>query len=380
MEKTRSHLATVLVSALFVVPSCTSPKSEEPPFTPQYSTERLRIATEFEEAICRGQIDLWEAQVDLIEQDLGGSRSYVWIDLFTDVEQLTEACHFSPDIGQIGGCWSGSVIYSTSNKVAHELVHAWTMVTNHEPLPLLREGLADRMAGAVLRWTGPRYTRSNLLQATLAVHEYTPAAHFVAWLMATYGTERFLDLYANTFAGMAEADLDEAIRMALGQELDAVLGSFMAADDLYFPAMGSQACGRGEKIAWTGDAALWSEHGSCSDGPFLGFQGSAWQRIAIDIPVSGNFVLDTNGRPAAMTRCLTLPTRASDVVTSDFPVTDDWNNSAPLQSMARSFGLGKDEDWSDLTLALTAGTYEIWIDRNYDAAVPIPMTMSLRRI
>jgi hypothetical protein len=180
-------------------------------------------------------------------------------------------------------------------------------------------------------------------------------------VVETYGTDRFLDLYARTSRGSSAKALDAAARAALGSSIEEVLAAYENAPPTYYPGMGSQACGAAAKTPWQGETATWEVVTECLDGPLIGFEGGPWQRVVLEVPSDGVYVLDTAGHAAAMTHCLTAPTEESALGSSESPVADDWEYSDALESWIGPYGWEYDEDWADLALDLGAGTYEIWI-------------------
>lgn len=358
-----------------------------PPFSPKYETEHLRIGTDFDTQPCRGLLDLWEAQVSAIEDHLGVYRDHVWIYQFQRPEPLQLMCGREPIAGDgsaVAGCWNGTVIFALGSAIPHELVHAWTMATNPDPAPILREGLAERMSGQVTGPGGP-VRMDDLLAKQWPGYGYTRSAHFVAWLMATHGVDSLMALYARSSRGASASELAAAFRATLGPGPEEVLAAYEAAPRTYYPGLGSLACGTGEVVAWEGDAATWQAEGSCLEGPLIGYETGMWQRLAVDVPASGTYVLDTGRRPASLTRCLTVPTFEAELQPSARPISDDWDLDAPpLQSLFQVYGrpsADEDEDWADLVLDLAAGRYEILIAREaYEHPLFQPIEMSLRRV
>lgn len=344
----------------FVAASCTpdAPEApEEPPFAVRFTSERLEIGMNVDIELCRGQLDLWEAQIDAIELHLGFTRESAWIYLFLgDYAGLSRTCN-RPDVG---GCWSDPVIYSDLNSVAHELVHAWSMSTNPDPLPVLREGIAQRMAGPAIRSSG-LYTAADLLLELNSSYDYLRASHFVAWLMETYGTDRFVDLYRRTSRGASAKSLDKAARAIFNRSIDELLAAYQDASPTHYPGMGSQACGAASKVAWRGDAATWASITDCADGPLTGAAGGPWQRVVLDVPDDGAYVLDTGRRIASMTYCLTTPTDAAALEATSPPVLEDWFYDDAAERRVDAYGWDDDENWADHSLDLRAGTYELWI-------------------
>lgn len=351
------------------------------PFVPKYESERLKIGTSFGDALCRGYLELWERHIDILEETLGASREFAWLFLYAqdETELITSDCGWDPST-PVSGCWRSPVARAKLEVVPHELVHAWAATVQPRALPSLTEGLAARMDGTVPRRGSAPFTEDDLLRERFTSPYYPRAGHFVAWLMATHGADAFMALYARATRGVTRAEVSDAFAETLGEPLDDVMRAYETSGRQYYPAMGGAACGQGLVAPWRGEAATWSAEGSCEEGPWIGFvDGLWWQRVTIEVPSAGTYVLDTGRRLASLTRCLTEPADESELPPLPALATGDWLHGLPSDDLLDVFGYG-DEDWADEELELEAGTYEVRIERKSREFAPFDDEMSLRRL
>lgn len=159
MNGGRSRPLALLV---FLSGACESPPASSPveiPFIAEYSTERLRIATDFTAELCAGNIALMDAQIRWMEQEIDGQRENpTWIYLYADGETI-DACP-EPDGGVALGCWDAPVVYTTWDAASHELVHAYLSEVNDLVPIVLREGAAVALEGNII-WSNAN-NRGNL--------------------------------------------------------------------------------------------------------------------------------------------------------------------------------------------------------------------------
>lgn len=344
------------------------------PFVPVHDTGRLRIGTSFADGLCRGERDMWEAHLDVVEQTFGASRESTWLylDLDDEMEQIAEDC--GSDYASLLGCWRDPVVRSVRLAVPHELVHAWLDPVQPRGLPVLREGIAVRMSGLVVFIAGEPFTPEEAGPLTLddlvldvPSGKYDEAGHLVAWLLATYGAETFMALYTRTTYGMSEAELSAAFLEVLGQTTEDVLLAYQTTARDYYPAMGGSACSRGPRIPWHDGAATWQTEASCADGPLFGFESSdQWQRVIVEVPTNGWYLLDLAGREASMTRCLTEPSDESELQPQVkwWAVKGDWEYAVPMIDFYNPRVAQRTDEWAEHELELVAGTYAVWVQRD----------------
>lgn len=350
----------ILMFALFGLGAAACVSAVEDPFVPKYESKRLQIGTSFDDVLCLGAMELWESHVDEIEQMLGVSRDFAWLFVYRDdeLEQITKDCDGDGgDIAKLTGCWRDPVARAILGIVPHELVHAWTATVQHRPLPALSEGLAVRMTGTVQHIGMQEFTVDDLLFFEPTAEHYPQAGHFVAWLLSTHGPETFMELYIRASRGMTQPQLSMIFLDVLDKTPEEILLTYQSSAKDYYPAMGAAACGRGPRISWHEDAATWPAEGSCLEGPFFGFETSNWwQRVTIEVPTSGPYLLDPAGRMAAMTRCLTVPADESELPEPQSLVNGDWLHYDPMDLSGATF------DWEE-PIELEVGVYEVWVER-----------------
>jgi len=374
MRDTSFHefIVRSFVACAVVLTACA--EEAEPPFEPQYETERLRIGTSLEARICSEVMNVWEAQIDEIEQLLGISRDFAWLYLYADDETGTIGMDCGKDV-PVKGCWRDPVVRTTFEAVTHELVHAWTATVRRGPLPLLQEGIAVRMQGNAQR-AGAALTMEDLYAEEIHERSYPAAGHFVAWLIATHGVERFMELYARSARKMTPAATSALFLDVLGSTAEEVVLDYSTHSKELYPGAGALACGRAEPVAWKGDAAVWYADGSCEGGGWWGFEGS-WglERVTIELTTSGSYVFDTGGREFWLTHCLTAPADESELPELPSGVTEDGRLSSPLD--LRYFITDEEAG----VLELPAGTYEVGVlrRRNEELELMPPTEMSLRK-
>lgn len=356
----------------------------EDPFVPQQETARLRIGLTFEGTLCRGHLDMWEEHLDILEQTFDLDRDEAWILLYDDEDgrQISTDCGWRPDIDS-DGCWRDPLVRSILEAVPHELVHAWFGARKGRALPFLREGIAERMGGDVQHREAPTLGISEFLlvdsvedEPDFPSHLYREAGHFVAWLLDTYGPEKFVALYIDTARGMTETEATAVFKNVLGLSLDEVLSAYEATAKEYYPSMGGAACSEGPVVPWQGDAATWQSDGTCAEGPLFGYvEGRRWQRVTVEVPSAGTYRLEPGQRYAAILRCLKAPLDEVELpVLHADGVGGDWLASPPR------FSGNAYDFWDQIPPAeLEPGTYEVWVERTDD--VPgMDSTVRLRRL
>lgn len=121
--------------------------------------------------------------------------------------------------------------------------------------------------------------------------------------------------------------------------------------------------------------ATWPASGSCLDGPFFGFESTTyWQRVTIEVSAPGAYELDSGGRLASVTRCLTAPADLDELPEIAGLVTGDWKHSSPSGDLSYSL-----DDWAGRVLELDAGLHEVWVRRSREQS-SMQSEMSLRAL
>ena len=352
--------------------------SQGDPFVPEYETPSLRVALTFDTELCLGHLDMWQAHVEFIERTFHVSREFAWMLVYEDPAPIAEDCGVD---NPSRGCWNGEVAYVTTDSAQHELVHAWMASLHHKTLRSLSEGLAERLSGSVRARGDDLLTVADLL-ATVDIgdslgypaEKYEEAAHFVAWLLAEYTPDVFMEFYKQARVGMTEDELSAVTTEVFGITAEELLQNYQASAKDYYPGMSAAACGQGPVVPWKGEEATWSAAGSCAEGPLFGFaELGQWQRVTIEVQTAGTYRLDVGGRWAAMTRCILEPLDEAELPElKPDGIGGDW-----LFDTAMGDTLNQYPEW-DHPLELDAAIYEVWVERSQDGAQS-SAGMSLRR-
>lgn len=156
----------------------------------RYQTEHLHVATDFDEPLCRGDLDHYELLISTLESQLGTT-----LDKQVDV-YLWDPLAWSPSPGwcsseTASGCYGQATIHSSLDSVDHELVHAVAEGLG-SPAPFWSEGAAEALQSDRTFFNNSLpLDNVDLDTSTLS---YQTAGHFSRWLLETYGQERYREL------------------------------------------------------------------------------------------------------------------------------------------------------------------------------------------
>ncbi len=157
----------------------------------RYETEHLRIGTDFDEPLCRGDLDRMELVITVAESLLATSveeRVDVYLWSVEDWPGANVVCRAGT-----GGCYlrSGPTIYANQALIDHELIHAVT-ATLGRPATIWDEGAAEALQSQRKRYATSRITDNLELEAPEL--DYNAAGSFVRWLLETRGPEQLREL------------------------------------------------------------------------------------------------------------------------------------------------------------------------------------------
>jgi hypothetical protein len=259
----------------------------------QYETAHLRIHTDSDYPLCKGDLLALEDLVHRVEQELavemkGVSTIYMWHDE-TWFGGPHENCP-----ANTGGCINPmkSTVWTSRSSLEHEIVHA--VVGRNKVSPFFDEALADIYRGDQTRF-GRSAPSANEGKSDVTVDRGT-GRHFVRWLRERWGAQRLAQLVN---AGRTFKNFESVYGMSLE-----------AAEELYFneapygyPAM--YAC-QSPEIVWTSDGLGWAEEIvlDCAEGEDVRSHGGA---IGVErtflIREAGLYTFDTNAYWFELYRC-----------------------------------------------------------------------------
>lgn len=289
-----------------------APACEQPLPKFQYETQHLRIATDFDEPLCRGDLDHYESVITRLEDVLGTNVEgrtdvYLW-DLSTP---LPGWC----SLENAGGCYSDGVVYADQTTLAHELVHVVIASLGH-PTVFWNEGAA--MSLQVDRSYLYEGKPSDNLDLDAPYLDYHAAGHFSRWLFETYGVELYRALLRAP--GSAREAFEQAYDMTVEQAQELYFaqapysyGAFMACDYPELPQVG--------EMHWSQDIDIDCDEPHVYGGPL----GMAALRV-LTITERGDYTFSTTAEGGVIAACrdvdLQTPPVVDDPALGDVPPYD----------------------------------------------------------
>lgn len=278
----------------------------------RYETEHLRIATEFDEPLCRGTLDHLELVVTTLETTLGTSVDQpIEVYLYDSRESSVNPGWCSSDTAR--GCHENGAVYSDLDSLEHELVHA-VVETMGDPAPFWSEGTAAALESRRTLF-GLVAPLDDLDAKESSAVNYRSAGHFSRWLLETHGVERYRELLR------APGSAREAFEQTYDFSLEDAQAQFYAEAPYSYGAL--VACDYPELDQI--DALSWSETFDLDcDAPDVSSteRGMGALRI-LTISQRGHYAFSTTGETATISRCddedLDLPIANGDPAYGDIP-------------------------------------------------------------
>jgi hypothetical protein len=270
----------------------------------RYETEHLRIATDFDEPLCRGDLDHYESVITRLEVVLDTT-----VDEQTDVYlwDLTKPVPDWCSLENASGCYNRDegALYADQASIGHELVHV-VIASIGSPTAFWNEGAATSLQ--VNRSYFSEGKPSDNLDLEAPYLDYHAAGHFSRWLFETYGVELYRALLRAP--GSSRAAFEQTYEMTIEQAQELYFaqapysyGAFMGCDD--------------PELAQVGDGQ-WSETIDIDcDKPHVygGPLGMAAHRV-LTIAERGDYTFSTTAGGGVILAC-------RDVDLDSAPVEDD---------------------------------------------------------
>jgi hypothetical protein len=203
----------------------------------RYETEHLRIATDFDEPLCRGDLDHYESVITQLETVLGTS-----VDGRTDVH-LWDLTMDGPgwcSADYAAGCYQDGVVYADQSSIAHELAHV-VIASIGSPADFWNEGTAESLQSDQTFFSTSKPSDNIDLESPYL--SYRTAGHFSNWLFKTYGLEPYRALLRAP--GSARDAFEQTYGMTIEQAEELYFaqapysyGAFMACDHPDLPLVG----------------------------------------------------------------------------------------------------------------------------------------------
>lgn len=233
MSRSTPPIATAPLVFGLLVSAC----ERDPEF--QYETPHLRIATNFDQPLCRGDLDHYESMITTLEIVLDTT-----VDERVDVH-LWDLTMMAPPgwctLPGVVGCYVDGVVYADQASIDHELVHV-IVDSIGSPASFWNEGAAESLESD-RTYLNDELPTDNLNQESPYL-DYATAGHFSRWLFETYGVERYRALLRAP--GTAREAFEQAYEMTIEAAEEQFFaqapysyGAFIGCDDPELPQVGA---------------------------------------------------------------------------------------------------------------------------------------------
>jgi hypothetical protein len=246
------------------------------PAPASFVTEHLEVFPSDSEVICRGTLDLLEAQVVRVAGILRVELPPGRIRVDFGESAIEEYCGTD-----YGGCATG--LYDDTRVVAddssayHELVHGVRWANGLRGTRFFEEGLANVLSGfhpfgIVYYGDAQEFPRSPAMLATAAWDEVTHddyglAGHFMSWMFTTFGEDVVAEFF-NDAASMSAETVDAAFAEHFGLSLAEAEAVWRAtSEDEY---VWGARCDPSAALAWSGSVLEFNTRLACDEPRTLG--------------------------------------------------------------------------------------------------------------
>lgn len=200
-----------------------------------YSTDRLRIGTAFDDALCEGTLQALDDHVDGVEDALGRPTNADPIVVYW-LDDVSEYCGEGR-----GGCFfpGTRVLFSTGASITHELVHAVLDSTAHTYF--VEEGIAEIYSGVDVFYDpdpadGDLADRLTLSRSAYrdGKLDYASAAHFMRYVHDVRGELAMRELADVIAAGGSTGAITDTIEASFDATIDAIADDYFEAAPTYY--------------------------------------------------------------------------------------------------------------------------------------------------
>lgn len=197
--------------------------------------EYVSVATHEDAQICGGSVDFMDRFIRELSRVSGVTAARVQFNLLESAAQVSAECG-----GMAAACYSDrdEAVSASDIPMSHELVHAFHASHRLTPDDYVGEGLAtvyqDNLSGydhdlgaSVEDVLAHEDSAANVLPPVM----YGRAAHFVRFLLDTYGEAAVLDLAARRSGGRPRSEQEAVFKDVFGDGLEHILAAYRAAPE-----------------------------------------------------------------------------------------------------------------------------------------------------
>ncbi len=260
-----------------------------------YVTDRLHIATEFDDPICEGTLDAFDEHVASVEKALGRTARRDPIVVYW-LEDVTQYC----GEGRYGCFFPGTrVLFSTGPSITHEIVHAVLDSTAHTYF--VEEGMAEMFSGVDV-WYRPdpelgrpaqelRLSPSAYRDGKL---DYAAAAHFMRYVYDAEGDVAMRALAETIVKGGDAEAIEKTLEGAFDESIEQIERAYFKDARSYYRGFAAQEITVADELRTGTDVRLDCDDGE-TRGPLISGGGGLYRVERIVIERGGMADIEVDG-------------------------------------------------------------------------------------
>lgn len=194
----------------------------------EYETERLQIATDFDEPICEGTLLALDEHLEAVEDGLGVVGIQDPLRLYWMRDGIADICGEGR-----GGCFfpATRMMFARSGSITHEMTHA--VLDSEGESFFLEEGMAELLSGVGVFHdiakdpsTPGQRLRMSRSDYRAGGFDYNAAAHFMRFLYDEQGIHAVQRLAAEVERGATPERLEDQLEEVMGKDIDEIEASY----------------------------------------------------------------------------------------------------------------------------------------------------------
>jgi hypothetical protein len=249
-----------------------------------YVTDRLHIATEFDDPICDATLEGFDEHVASVEKALGRASNrdpilVYWLD------NVDEQCGKD----RYGCFFPGTrVLFSTGPSITHEIVHA--VLDSTARTYFVEEGMAEMYSGVdVWHRADPKHDHpASELRLTPSAYrdgklDYAAAAHFMRFVYDTEGDVAMRELAQTIVAGGDAKAIEDTLEQSFDAPIEEIEQRYFDESRPYYRGFAAQEIAVADELSVGLDMVLDCDDGE-TRGPLISGGGGLYRvrRVLID--------------------------------------------------------------------------------------------------
>lgn len=260
-----------------------------------YETDRLRIATDFDDRICDATLQAFDDHVASVEDVLATPTRKDPIVVYW-LDDVTDYC----GEGRYGCFFPGTrVLFSTGPSITHEIVHA--VLDSTARTYFVEEGMAEMLSGVDVWYRpDPKHDNpANELRLTPSAYrdgklDYAAAAHFMRFVYDTEGDIAMRALADTIIDGGDAHAIEGTLEHAFEAPIEEIEERYFGQSHTYYRGFAAQEIALAEELSAGLDMRLDCDDGE-TRGPLISGGGGLYRVRQVKIKRGGLADIEVDG-------------------------------------------------------------------------------------